>query len=173
MRIFLLIGVMAIASCGGEKKDDSGDKAGPADTPAAKPADKPAAKPADGPASVSIEKLGLKATLPAGAKVGDGPVGDGVMIQGPNLVVTIEQASAAQTLEEAKGDADMYTPQNLKEEALADGWMLVFENTGGMGTNYWVQSQRTIGGKTYACGTTASNAEQQANAAAVCKSLTQ
>jgi hypothetical protein len=129
------------------------------------------AKAAAGP--LKITKLGLEADAPGGSKVGDGPLGDGAMIQGPGIVVAIEEAGemSSATLAEAKEDADMYSPKNMKEEKLDDGWLLTFENTGGMGTNYWVKSRRTIGGKAYTCDTTASDATQQKNAVAACKSL--
>jgi hypothetical protein len=125
------------------------------------------------PTTVSIDKLGLKAEVPAGATVGDAIVGAGAMIQGPGLVVTIEAASDSRpkTLEDAKKEADMYTPKNLKEEKLADGWLLTFENTGSLGTNYFVQVRRDIGGKAIWCETTAAQPEQSANAVAACKSL--
>ncbi len=161
----VLVCALALTGCGKDDKSGGEDKGG-----AAKPAGKKAAS-----GEVSLDKLGLKADAPGGSKVGDGPLGDGVMIQGPNLVVTIEEAGdmTPADLAAAKEDADMYSPLNWKEEKLADGWLVAFENKGGMGTNYWVKSRRTIGGKDYVCGTTASNPDQQKNAIAACKSLRQ
>jgi hypothetical protein len=123
--------------------------------------------------SLKLEKIGLQADAPEGSKVSDAMLGDGVMIQGPNLVVDIKEASEAQpaTLEAAKEDAAMYKPTNVKPEKLADGWAISYENKGSMGTNYFVQVRRTIGDKTFFCSTTASNPEQKANALAACKSL--
>ena len=65
----------------------------------------------------------------------------------------------------------MYSPKNPKDEKLADGWAYTFENTGGMGTNYFVNVRRDIGGKSYWCETTASTPEQQTAALDFCKSL--
>jgi hypothetical protein len=123
--------------------------------------------------AVTLDKLGLQADLPKGATVGDGILGDGVLIQGADLVVSVEEASNTRpaTVEAAKEEADMYSPKSLETESLADGWALTFENTGSMGTNYFVQVRRDIGGKTYWCDTTASRPAQKTNALAVCKSL--
>ncbi len=128
---------------------------------------------AGGDGEVELEKLGLKAKAPAGSSVGDAIVGEGVMIQGPDLVVTVEVASDSRpkTEEAAKKDVDIYTPKNLVTEKLEDGWSLTFDNEGGMGANFFVQVRRDIDGKSYWCETTASKPEQQANALAFCKSL--
>lgn len=144
---------------GGDKKAEADKKAEPA-------------KPA-GPNTLDIAKLGLKAEVPEGATAGDAVIGEGVMIQGPGIVVTIEEASDShpKTAEDAEKDAEMYTPQNLKSEKLEDGWAVTFDNKGGMGANYFVQVRRDIGGKTYWCSTTASQPEQQTNALKACKSL--
>lgn len=125
------------------------------------------------PTTLDIAKLGLKADVPEGSAAGDAIVGDGVLIQGPGLVIDIAAASDStpKTIEDAKSEAEMYSPKDLKEEKLADGFALSFVNEGGMGTNYWVQVRREIDGKAYWCTTTASQPEQQANALAACKSL--
>jgi hypothetical protein len=122
---------------------------------------------------VSIDKLGLKGDAPAGSTVGDAVVGEGAMVQGPGIVVTVEAASDSRpkTVEDAKKEADMYSPKNLKDEKLADGWALTFDNEGGAGKNFFVNVRRDIGGKAIWCETTASQPEQQANALAFCKSL--
>ena len=65
----------------------------------------------------------------------------------------------------------MYTPKNLKEEKLADGWAITFDNEGGMGKNYFVNVRREIDGKSIWCETTASQEAQQTNALNFCKSL--
>lgn len=167
-----------------KKADDKKTDAKPDDVKADEPkADGGAA--ADGAAAdggaaaaggpVDLSKLGLKADVPAGTNVGDAIVGEGVMVQGPDLVATVELASDTRpkTEEDAKKDADMYTPKNLVTEKLEDGWAMTFDNEGGMGANYFVQVRRDIGGKTYWCETTASKPEQQAAALAFCKSLEQ
>jgi hypothetical protein len=138
-----------------------------------KDADKPADKPAAG-GPVTLDKVnGLKMDAPAGSQVSDAVGGSGQMVQGENLVVSVEVASDTRpkTADDAKKDADMYTPQNLNVEKLDDGWALTFDNKGSMGANYFVQVRRTIGGKDYWCETTASSPEQAKNALAACKSL--
>jgi hypothetical protein len=129
------------------------------------------AKPA-GP--TKLTPLPLQAELPAGATPGKAIIGDGVMIQGGAVgAMTIDAASDSypKSADDAKKEAEMYTPLNAKTEALPDGWILTFENKGDMGTNYWVMSRREIGGKAYKCETTASQASQQTAVVAVCKSL--
>lgn len=124
--------------------------------------------------TLDLAKIGLKAKGPKGADVGDGVLGDGVLIQAPGYAVNIELAkdSTPKTIDEAKSEAEMYTPKNIKTEKLADGFVFTFENKGGMGTNYWAQVRRDIGGKSYWCTTTGAQAAQQTNAVALCKSLT-
>ena len=98
------------------------------------------------------------------------------MVQGTNLVATVKEAGKfdPKTADEAKKDAESsYSSTDAKSETLADGWLLTFTNKGSAGTNYWVSSRRDIGGKSYFCSTTATTPEQQANAAAFCKSLKQ
>jgi len=123
--------------------------------------------------TVQLAKFGLVGTAVAGAKVGDDILGKGHMVQGPGLVVTVTPATEmnAADAKAAKEEADMYSPLEWKEEKLADGWLVTFQNKGGMGTNYWVQARRKIGGKDVMCETTASQKAQQDNAAAFCKSL--
>ena len=112
-------------------------------------------------------------SVPTGTEAKDAIVGDGMMLQGPGIVANVEVASDTRpkTLADAKKDAEMYTPKNLKEETLPDGWALSFENEGGLGKNYWVEVRRDIGGKAIWCETTASQPEQQENALKACKSL--
>jgi hypothetical protein len=100
-------------------------------------------------------------------------MGDSQMLQGPNLVVTVDEAGefSAETLAEEVENADMYSPTNLVQAEAEGGWDVTFENKGSMGTNYWVKVRRTIDGKKYDCSTTSSSTEQQANALAACKSL--
>lgn len=126
-----------------------------------------------GSETVDIAQVGLKATAPKGANVSDG-IGGGAMIQAPGLVAGIEEASdtTPKTPEEAKSEADMYSPKNTNVEKLDDGFVFTFENKGAAGTNYWVQVRREIGGKAYWCTTTSAQKEQQSNAVAFCKSLT-
>jgi len=128
-------------------------------------------KPAAGGA-VKLPKLGLALDAPGEITVGDAMVGEGHMLQGGGIgAMSVEIASTPQTLDEAKEDAKSYTPQNLKADALPDGWALTFDNKGGAGTNYWVDVRRTIDGKLYKCTTTGGDAGQAAAVLAACKSL--
>lgn len=152
---------------------------GGAATDANKTADKKPDAKADAPAEakagpLELTKVGLKMNAPAGSTVGDQIAGSGVTVQGPNLVVSVEEASETRpkTGEDAQKEADMYSPKNAKVEALPDGWALTFDNEGGMGKNYFVNVRRDLGGKSYWCETTASSPEQQKNALEACKSLT-
>ena len=127
-------------------------------------------KAAAGP--TKLPKLDLQIDVPGKVEVGDAIMGDGHMLQGAGVgAMTVEIAEKPQTLEEAKSDAEMYTPKNQKDEKLADGWALSFENTGSMGKNYFVEVHREIGGKAYKCSTTGSNAGQAAAVLAACKTL--
>ena len=157
-KVMKLVGVVVlVAAC--SKGDEAGSSA------------KGAAK--GPPAPVELTALGLKGEGPSGTKADKAPIGDGLMVQGPDLVVNVEVASdsRSKTLDDDKKDAEMYSPKNAKEEALSDGWAYWYENKGGMGTNYFVHVRRDIGGKSIWCETTSSSATQQANALAFCKSL--
>ena len=190
--LFALAGILGLSACDKkeEKKEDKKAEAKKDEKKADVKADVKAEPAADAepagdvkapdaaPAAagaVDITKLGLKAEAPAGTNVGDAIVGEGVMAQGPNLVATVEVASDTRpkTEEDAKKEAEMYTPKNFKSEKLADGWAVTFDNEGDLGANFFVQVRRDIGGKTYWCETTASSAEQQTNAVNFCKSLKQ
>jgi hypothetical protein len=156
---------------GGADKIAAGDKVEPAGDKAEPAGDK--AEPAAAGGKLALDKLNLTATAPAETTVGDGIGGSGVMVTGPGLVVIVDAASDSRPkdLAAAKKDAEMYTPKNPKDEKLADGWAFTYENTGGMGTNYFVNVRRDIGGKPYWCETTASTPEQQTAALDFCKSL--
>ena len=170
--VLLLCSTLALALPGCDAKSE----AKPADAKSdGKTADKKAdakAEPA-APAKLDLPKLGLKADAPAGTTVSDGIGGTGAMVMGDNLVVNVDPASdtGPKTLDEAKKDAEMYGPKNIKEEKLADGYALAFENEGSMGKNYHVSVRRDIGGKPFTCSTMQSTPDQQANALAFCKSL--
>jgi hypothetical protein len=126
-----------------------------------------------GTVPLALTSLGLTAQVPEGTTADKAIVGEGLTLQGPDLVVGIEAARAgrAKTVAEAKTKADLYTPKNMKDETLPDGWAITFENETAVGTGYWLESLRTIGGKAISCTTTATTVQQQANALAVCKSL--
>jgi len=144
-------------------------EAGAAEAGAAEAGDAPTAE----GSTLSLDDLGLVATTTAEASVGEAVVSSGVMVQGEDLVVTVEEAADdhPKTVEDAKKEVDRLGPQKLETEALDDGWTVVFFNEGPMGTNYFVQVRRELGDTSYWCESTASTPEQQTNALAFCKSL--
>ena len=158
----LAVATLAAPGC----KKDSGSTGGGAGT---------AAKPAEGEAKAGPTKLAKLDNLSidtGGAEVGDGIGGDGVMLTGGAFgALTVSIQKTPQSVDEAKSDAGMYSPKNLKAETLPDGYVVTYDNSGSMGANFFVQARRDIGGKTYSCSTTVSNADQQAAAVAACKSL--
>lgn len=158
MRISIALGVAAALCAGCSKKDEGGAAAGKATEAKAGP--------------TKLPKVGLTIDAPGKVEVTDAIMGDGDMLMGAGVgAMTIEVAAKPQTLEEAKSDAELYTPKNLKEEKLADGWALTFDNTGSMGKNFFVNVRRDINGKTYTCSTTGSDAKQAAAVLAACKTL--
>ncbi len=119
-----------------------------------------------------LPKLGLTVDVPGEVTVGDGVLGDGQGVTGEDIgMMQIELAEKPVTLEEAKSDADMYTPKNLKADKLADGWALSFDNTGSAGANYFVEVRRDLGGKQYKCSTTQGDKDRAAAVLAACKTL--
>jgi hypothetical protein len=119
-----------------------------------------------------LPKLGLSIDAPGKVDIGDAIMGEGHMLTGAGVgAMTVEITAKPQTLEEAKSDAELYSPKNQQEEKLGDGWVLTFENTGSMGKNYFVQVRRDIAGKTYSCSTTGGDAKQAAAVVAACKTL--
>jgi hypothetical protein len=122
--------------------------------------------------AVKLPKLGLVLDAPGEVTVGDAIVGDGHMLQGEGIgAMSVEVAKSPQTVDEAKEDAKMYTPKNLKADTLPDGWVLTFENKGAAGSNFWVDVRRTIDGKLVKCSTTGSDGGQAAAVLTACKSL--
>ena len=170
--LFTLLPLSLALACGKtDGKTDGEAKAEPVEASASAPADKTADD--EGPRSHDLTKLGLKVEAPASAEVSDAIGGEGLMLQAPGLILTVEEAGemTPKTLAEAKEQASMYSPENIKEETLEDGWAMTFENKGGMGMSYWVHVRREIDGTSYWCTTTAAQVEQQTNALAACKSL--
>jgi len=125
-------------------------------------------------AETKIDKLGLKADLPEMSTVGDGISTGSVMVIGTAPVnIAVAKADDPKTVAAAKKDASMFKPTNFKDTTLADGWTLTYENTGSMGTNYWLVVRRDIGGKTYRCDTSVMTDDQRAAALKICLSLRQ
>lgn len=176
--VSLLGSSVALAGCDGAKKDDKkgegkkGDaKEGDAKEGDAKEGDaKEGGDAAAAAGDIDLPKTGLKGTAPADSKVSDMMGSD--MVQGPGLVVTVANVEGdAWTIEKAKEDIDMYSPENIVEEKLDDGFALTYTNKGGAGTNYWVKVMRTFDGKQVDCTTTAPDEDHQKSALAFCKTL--
>lgn len=123
------------------------------------------------PKATKLPKLGLQLDVPGSVQLSDAIGGEGHMLMGTGVgAMHVEIMTEPQTLDQAKEDASMFTPKNLKEEKLADGWALTYENTGSMGKNYFVEVRRDIDGKSYKCGTTGSDDRTQ-KVLAACKTL--
>ena len=120
---------------------------------------------------LKLDILGLTVDAPKGANQSE-LMGD-IMVQAPGTVFSVRVAGSSdgKTIAEAKENASMFSPKNIAEEKLADGFVLRYENKGSMGANYFVNVRRTIGGKDYFCTATSPNDKMAANAAAACKSL--
>ncbi len=170
---------LAVTGCGKKDAPAEGEKAPATEKAPEKAAEKAPEKAAEkapekaAAPMVDITAFGLKATAPEGTNVSE--MMGNQMLQGPGLVVTVGEAGDDYPKDMAAAVKDMKDTydgvENVKEETLADGWLFSAQNKGGMGTNYWVKSLRTIDGKAYKCETTASSPEQMANAIAACKSL--
>jgi len=165
--VIVLAASMLLVACPAKKSSTAA-------TPAAKAAPAKAAPAAPAKtAGLALKKLGLTIALPADSNVTD--MGDSTMIQGGGTVVNVGVAGASDPKDFAEAEKGMkdYSPTKVGEKTkTADGWVITFENKGGMGTNYFAWVRRTIGGKQIKCETTASTADQQAKAVAACKSLT-
>jgi hypothetical protein len=156
---------LTITGC--KSKDGEGGAGGAA----GKSAPSEPAKPA-GP--TKLPSLGLSIDVPGAVEVGKAILGEGHMLTGADIgAMQIELVKTPKTLDDEKADADMFSPKDLKAEALADGWMVTFNNTGGMGANYFVTVQREIGGNTYKCSTTQGDKDRAAAVLAACKTLRQ
>jgi hypothetical protein len=180
MRIVTFVAVMAamVWGCGSssseaEQEQAANDLAAALGAAVENAAATAAAENAAPAGDLELSRFGLKIAAPAGATVSNAIVGEGHMVMGGGLVVTVTAPSSLspETLDAAKETAAMYTPTNLQEETLEDGFALTYENTGGMGTNYFVVVRRTLGDKTVMCEGTTATAEQQAAALTACKSI--
>lgn len=153
----LFIALASLASTTGCKKSDK-DGGGSAKATEAK--------------ATTLPKLGLQLDVPGTVNLDDAIGGEGHMLMGASVgAMTVEVYEKPLTLDEEKAEADMYSPRNLKGEALADGWAVTFDNKGDMGASFFVSVRRDIGGKSYRCSTTTNEAGRQAAVLAACKSL--
>jgi hypothetical protein len=121
-----------------------------------------------------LDKVGLQIDVPGEAIVGDGIGASSQMVNAVaigGITVTEAGASTAKTLKAAKAEARMFNPKNVQGEQTSDGYWLTFENTGSMGTNYWVKTLRQIGNKKYVCEGSPDTAAKAVAALAACKTL--
>ena len=128
----------------------------------------------DGQNTLTLQGLpGLTVQAPAETKVSKNAVGIGVMLKGPGVSMTIgtQLDVDAKTLEEAKKNAESYSPADMSDEQLSDGYILTYTSKGDMGTNYWLVGRRKIGDTAYSCGVSSPKKEHQQSAIAICKSL--
>lgn len=161
IRTLLLSSLLTLSFTACSKKSDSGG------TGAAKTAEKSGG----GGGSTKLPKLGLEVAV-SGAEVSDGIGGDGQMLMGGDIgAMTVELDKDPATDATVKDDADLFNAKNFKPEKLADGFGATYENTGSMGSNYFINYHRTIDGKQYHCSSMVSNADQQKAVTAACKSL--
>lgn len=129
----------------------------------------------EGKVTLSLDNMPeLVVTAPEGTTVSKNALGLGVMLQGPGVSMTVgkREASDPRTLDEAKKNAESYSPKDMKVEDLSDGFILTYTNEGNMGVNYWLVGRRVIDGTTYTCGVKSPKQEHQTSGVAICKSLT-
>ena len=128
-----------------------------------------------GAGPISVTKLpivGLVIEVPGEVIVDKAILGVGDMLIGEGVgAMAVEIVETPQTLDEAKSDAEIFTPRNLKSETLPDGWVLTFENTGSLGTNFFVDVRRDIDGKVYKCHANGHLKAQADAVVAACKTL--
>lgn len=182
--IFALLALStAVVACDAAPKDGAGSGEKGAEKPAADASGKPKAGAKAGgdeggdvaleSETKTFEKIGLTAELPAMSTVSD-PIGggEGVMIVGAAPVnIMVAKADDPKTVDDAKKAAEMFKPENFKDEKLDDGWLVTYENKGSMGTNYWLEARREIDGKAYRCHTSVMKDAQRKSAIDICKSL--
>ena len=128
-----------------------------------------------GPVTLSLQGLpGLKVQAPSGTEARENALGIGVMLTGPDVSMTIGPAVTddAESLEDAKKNAEAYSPTNVDGEALTDGYVLTYESETDIGTNYWLVGRREFPGAAYSCGVSSPKKAHQQSAIAICKSLT-
>jgi hypothetical protein len=124
--------------------------------------------------TTKLDKLGVQLDAPGEALVSDGIGPKSAMIIDAavgGLSVGEAPTFTAKTLKAAKSEAQMFKPHNLQGQEIADGYWLTFENTGSLGTNYWVKTVHRIGKKTFTCDATSDTAEKSSAALTACKTL--
>ncbi len=164
--VLVSLAALALGAC-------SGGPGGPAPAASSASAERGAAAQKSGSKTVEIKKLGLRGT--AAGETEDPIVGDGetMLIAFGKFTVTVSPAKDIdpKTVDDAKAAAALFKPEKQKQEALKDGWVLTYENTGSAGANYFVNARRDIDGKGYLCDTIQTTPDQQKAAVDFCKSL--
>ena len=124
------------------------------------------------PGMTALEALGLQIALPPGSKFPPQPGPSYDIILPGSLFVAVKEADplAPKTLDDAKREAYVYSPTNLRAESLPDGWVVQFESDAAGGHLLWTQVRRRFGDKSYDCSGNARKGDEGPIIAA-CKSL--
>lgn len=178
MKLFIAFSLITVLAC---SKKESGDSAAPTGSqPSAKPvAMAPPPAPSSPPTEVavagevSLDAFGLHMDAPARTEVTEGFQPGEVIAATPSADFTLTVALAVppfpKTLAIAKSESTSKAPTNMKEETLADGWLLTFESN--QDSSFYLQGRREIEGKAFRCFTSSSTAAGQEAAFRACKSL--
>jgi hypothetical protein len=158
------VGDALTVACKVKRGDDSGVQVSDC---TGTPAD-PNAVPADtGPTKVD-QLGGLTIDFTGGV---DRVMGEVYVVKGPKGAVFLEQVTQPKRIAEAKADADGVSAKNYKQDKLADGYAITYDNVGTAGANYFVEVQRTIDKKVYRCSTLGRSSDEQQAVLAACKTL--
>ncbi len=121
--------------------------------------------------ATAIEALGLEITMPGSASVSE--LLGTQMVSGGGVALSVWPARETDetTLEGERSASEIFSPTNVQEVTLEDGWQMTFQNQGGAGTNYFVRTRREIGGTAYFCDAMLGSEEAQQQAVQACLSL--
>ncbi len=155
----------------GKVDPDAPDASDASDAPDAPDAPEDPTRPAL--AALPLPQLDLRVDAPRDAEVREALVGEGLTIHAEELNVRVELSGpqTPATLAEARAEAQLFAPTELRETRLSDGWILTFESETAMGPSYWVQLRRDVGGRAIWCTSTSSSEARQLAALDLCSSL--
>ncbi len=162
---FLLIGGALLPACHDRSADAAPAEAG---ATAAAASNQPAGK------VIKLAKLGIEgfaAGITADPSFTDVAGSTIVTCGGLSVGVAAATDGDPKTIAAAQDESKAFNPKNFKSEALADGWIVTYDNVGGGGPNFFVAARREIGGHAYSCETMLASAEQRDKAVAFCKTL--
>ncbi len=182
-RSHIFLGLLAIvgAACGGGGDTPAAENTeSPENTQAAEEAsavEETVADEAPEPERVSaggafaLPALNLQLDVPAGSTVRE--MLGAQMISGAGVTLSIKAANpmSPADIEAARDQAEMYNGTNVSEETLDDGFVMTYQNTGGMGDNFFAVVRRQIRETAYMCESTTADAAQRDAAVAACRSL--